>query len=150
MLLVYPISHLNVFLQPPQGYDSVVGEPGLALNYDESIGESFRYDMDKIQLLIICTHLVYKVRLRWLFSLSLNLIAKFQDDAIRPAYLVIFGSQNSSENITPRNAKISKWGNVMVKKGKRITRSFAASRSSQSIQSVTRMQHSVYDDSSVV
>ena len=35
---------MNVFplLQPPPGYDSVVGEPGTILNYDESIGEFFR------------------------------------------------------------------------------------------------------------
>lgn len=28
-------------IQPPAGYDSVVGEPGDVLNYDESIGELY-------------------------------------------------------------------------------------------------------------
>jgi hypothetical protein len=32
-----------VFSQPPSGFDSVVGEPGGDLNYDESIGEIFSF-----------------------------------------------------------------------------------------------------------
>lgn len=37
---VHKFNDNNVSIQPPQGYDSVVGEPGNDLNYDESISES--------------------------------------------------------------------------------------------------------------
>jgi hypothetical protein len=77
-----------IVLQPPAGYDAVVGEPGYDLNYDESIGEfnSVAVKERSMTDLLQSTGFVYSApnRLR-VFSLS-----ETQNDAIRPSFLVMF------------------------------------------------------------
>ncbi|EKM52581.1 uncharacterized protein PHACADRAFT_211824 [Phanerochaete carnosa HHB-10118-sp] len=68
---------------PPQGYDSVIGEPGGDLNYDECI--------------------VYKV---W-HSIASRRVKLFtstalQNEAIRPLYLIIFSKPSGGPTVLPR------------------------------------------------
>lgn len=52
------LSLFNFFcIEAPQGYDSVVGEPGGVLNYDESIGKSVQDGIRCHQLISRCDSL---------------------------------------------------------------------------------------------
>ena len=56
---------LTPSLQPPPGYDAVIGEPGSVLNYDEAIGELHELALmadHSWRVVFPCRPQVYKVR----------------------------------------------------------------------------------------